>query len=69
MSKAIDEGYLTPYKYFPHQVELSDSEFESYEKLTKELAKFYDSETETYKINDVTKIILLKRKQIIHKAF
>lgn len=68
MSKALDLGFLCDYKYYPHIVELSEQEFELYEKLTKDLAKFFDPDNLTYKQSEIVKKLLLKRKRIIHKA-
>ncbi len=37
--KAIDNGYLTPYKYYPVLVEMSSMEFEQYKSLTQKIIK------------------------------
>jgi len=37
MHEAIDQGYLTPYRYYPEPVELTYSEFEEYSVLTQKI--------------------------------
>lgn len=66
MKEALDKGYLCEYYYYPHLVELNDIELEGYVALSKELAKYFDSEKQTFK--EEAKKLLLLRKQIIHKA-
>lgn len=66
MEKAIKEGILTKYEYFPHIINLSNEEFEEYYNETKKLAKFFDSETGS--LREGADKILLKRKRIVQKA-
>ena len=68
MQKALNEGFLTEYKYFPKIVELNDNEFEEYVDISKKLLKFFDFEKGQFKNDPVVEILLLKRKNIIHKA-
>jgi superfamily II DNA or RNA helicase len=39
LERAIREGYLVPYAYYPHVVELSDDEFGRYAEISRKLAK------------------------------
>ncbi len=68
MEKALDQGFLVQYKYFPLIVELTDSEFEEYAEISKKLLKFFDFEKGKFKDDPIVEILLLKRKSIIHKA-
>ncbi len=68
MERALDEGFLTGYKYFPLVVELTDEEFEEYTLISKQLLKFFDFENGKFKDDPIVEILLLKRKNIIHKA-
>ena len=68
MQKALNEGFLTEYKYFPKIVELNDNEFEEYVDISKKLLKFFDFEKGQFKNDPIVEILLLKRKNIIHKA-
>ncbi len=68
MEEAIKNNVLCPYLYFPHIIELTDVEFEEYVNISKQLAKFFDGETNKYKNESLVEILLLKRKRIIHKA-
>jgi superfamily II DNA or RNA helicase len=43
LKKAIEQGYLTPYYYYPCFVELTDRESQKYSKLTKEISKIWNS--------------------------
>ena len=68
MEKALEHGFLTGYKYFPQIVELTDEEFEEYIEISKKLLKFFDFENGKFKDDPIVEILLLKRKNIIHKA-
>lgn len=67
MERAIIEGILCRYEYYPHIISLSDEEMIEYRKISKQLAKFYNNE-EGFSNNSVKEKLLLKRKRIIHKA-
>lgn len=65
MAKAIENGALCRYYYYPHIVRLTESEMKDYAALSKKIARvmdFPDLEEESLKM------LLLKRKRIIHKA-
>lgn len=66
MKQAIDESILCHYEYYPIFVELTNCEMEEYENISTQLRKFIDSDTGKYKPE--AEMLLLKRKQIIHKA-
>ena len=68
MARALNEGFLAEYKYFPVIVELNETELEEYVQLSKELLKFFDFEKGQFKDNPIVEILLLRRKNIIHKA-
>tara|TARA_R110001606_G_scaffold392037_2_gene560628 strand:- start:742 stop:1959 length:1218 start_codon:yes stop_codon:yes gene_type:complete len=68
MEKALEHGYLTGYKYFPKIVQLTEDEFEEYTLISKQLLKFFDFKTGKFKDDPIVEILLLKRKNIIHKA-
>ncbi len=68
MEKALDQGFLTHYKYFPLLVELTETEFDEYTEISKKLLKFFDFEKGRFKDDPIVEILLLKRKSIIHKA-
>ncbi|NRA14942.1 MAG: DEAD/DEAH box helicase family protein [Oceanospirillaceae bacterium] len=68
MERAIREGILCTYDYFPQIVTLTDEELASYVEISKKLARFFDSESGTFKKNDMLEKLLLARKRIIHKA-
>lgn len=42
IEEALEKGYLTPYYYYPHFVDLTYDEYEKYLKLTKKIAILYD---------------------------
>jgi superfamily II DNA or RNA helicase len=68
MKQALDEGYLTNYKYFPILVELNEQELEEYIEISKKLLRFFDFETKGFKKDPIAEILLLRRKNLIHKA-
>ena len=69
MQEAIDNGFLCRYRYYPHLVRLNDSEMAEYMRISLQLAKFYNTDSESFpKSDDILMRLLLKRKRIIHKA-
>jgi len=68
MEKALEYGFLTGYKYFPKIVELTEEEFAEYTEISKKLLKFFDFENGKFKDDPIVEFLLLKRKNIIHKA-
>lgn len=68
MKTAIDNDILTRYYYYPKIVSLEQSEQDEYLKISRQLSKFIDYDTGKYKELDYVNMLLLKRKNIIHKA-
>lgn len=68
MKQAMDKGWLSQYKYYPHIVRLTDIELEQYQIKSRQLAKFFDPVTKKYKDCIEVERLLLERKRIIHKA-
>lgn len=68
MQRALDMGWLTKYLYYPHIVYLDDDELEQYIYISRQLLRFLDPKTNTYKDVPAVKDLLLARKRIIHKA-
>lgn len=68
MKTAIDNGILCRYYYYPVVVNLEIEEQERYLKISKELVKYIDPETGKYRESDYVNNLLIKRKNIIHKA-
>lgn len=68
MERAIDEGILCKYYYYPHIVNLTADELEQYIEITKKLAKFFNKKSGSLDDNEIVQKLLLKRKRIIHKA-
>jgi len=68
MKKAIEEGRLMEYCYYPKIVQLNDDEMQDYIKITEQLMRLFDSSTQQYKDPQRAKKFLLKRKRILHKA-
>lgn len=66
MAEAIQNGALCRYYYYPHIVHLTENEMAEYVELSKKIVKimgFQDAESQ-----ERLKMLLLKRKRIIHKA-
>jgi superfamily II DNA or RNA helicase len=68
MKTAIENRILCKYKYYPVIVNLEIDEQENYLKISNELLKYIDPETGKYKESDYVSNLLIKRKNIIHKA-
>jgi superfamily II DNA or RNA helicase len=68
MDKAITNGVLCRYDYFPHLVKLTSDELEEYIELSKKISRIYASSDDSSKENEIAEALLLKRKRIIHKA-
>lgn len=66
MKEAIEQGILCHYDYTPVFVELTNIEMSEYRKVTDQLRRFIDPDTGNYKKE--AKMLLMKRKRIIHKA-
>lgn len=66
MEEAIQKGALCKYYYYPHLVKLTDDEMAEFIELSHRIAKIINREDEDSK--EILKRLLLKRKQIIHKA-
>lgn len=69
MDKAIENGFLCRYKYYPHIVSLTEDEMEEYVKISLQLVKMFNFKSGGFdKMSEPLKLLLLKRKRIIHKA-
>ncbi|MFT4661679.1 MAG: superfamily II DNA or RNA helicase [Patiriisocius sp.] len=68
MKTAIENKILCRYYYYPKIVSLEQSEQDEYLKISKELSKFIDPKTGKYRESDYVNNLLIKRKNIIHKA-
>ena len=67
LGKAIQEGYLCPYYYHPHLVELTDEELEEYEELTIKISRLYHH-TDLDDPNNALKQLLIRRAALLNKA-
>lgn len=69
LERAIDEDKLTPYKYYPVLVYLSEIELESYEQLSYEMSKcMIKDKSGKYKLNKRGEILALKRSRVVAGA-
>ncbi len=67
LDKAIEKGYLCPYYYHPHLVELTDEEFEAYERLTERISKLYH-QIESGETSEALERLLIKRATLLNRA-
>lgn len=65
LEKAIKEGKLTQYKYYPVLVSLTDDEYDEYIKISKQIAKFH---TKNGELSEGAKRLLLKRARLVAGA-
>jgi superfamily II DNA or RNA helicase len=68
MKRAMKEGRLTDYYYYPRIVQLDEDEKQEYIELSKALLKFFDFENGKFKDSPIVEMLLLQRKRIIHQA-
>lgn len=68
MKTAIEKGVLCRYYYYPRIVNLEREEQDEYLKISQELLKYIDPETGRYRESDYVNRLLIKRKNVIHKA-
>lgn len=69
LEEAIQEGYLTPYRYYPIVVALDDDELDHYKELTREIGKCIvkDKRGKT-KLNDYGKRLVVQRARLVSGA-
>jgi hypothetical protein len=60
--------YLTPYRYFPQLVSLTDNETAEYEDLTQKIIKLYNSDSKSTETQEKLKKMLIRRAKIISSA-
>lgn len=69
LERAIRENKLTPYKYYPVVVNLSDDELSAYEQLSYEMSKcLIKDKIGKYKLNKYGETLALKRAKIVAGA-
>jgi superfamily II DNA or RNA helicase len=68
MKRAMKEGRLTDYYYYPKIVHLDEDEKEEYIELSNALIKFFDFERGKFRDSPIVERLLLQRKNIIHQA-
>ena len=67
LDKAIKKGYLCPYYYYPHLVELTDEEFEEYQHLTERISKLYHK-IDLDESNEAFERLLIRRATLLNRA-
>lgn len=68
MEKAIDDGILCQYYYFPKLVSLQDDEMKEYNDISLRIARLFQKAERDQNIKKQFEMLLIKRKSIIHKA-
>jgi superfamily II DNA or RNA helicase len=68
MERAIKEGVLCEYYYYPHIIKLTTDEMSEYVEISNQLAKLYRFGKQNPEKESIVERLLLKRKRIIHKA-
>lgn len=66
LARAIEEGKLTPYRYYPVLVSLNEDEYDQYVKLSKQVAKYHQKDG---KLSEQAKKILIKRARLVAGAY
>jgi superfamily II DNA or RNA helicase len=68
MAEAIKSGFLCEYYYYPVIVSLTENELKEYKDISKKLLQYFNSKTGRFKEDSIVKMLLLKRKRIVHNA-
>ena len=69
LEKAISDGVLTPYKYFPHLVELTYDEANEFEALSKRIGQLIAAKDEgNHGLPENVKSLLMKRSRLVASA-
>ena len=69
LEKAIEEGKLTPYKYYPVPVYLTEDELQQYEQKSYEISKcLIKGKDGKYKLNKRGEILAMERSRIVAGA-
>lgn len=68
MERAIKEGRLMHYLYYPRIAYLNDSEMKRYVSYTRQLLSFFNSKEKKLPDSQEVTDLLMKRKRVIHKA-
>ncbi|TLV00339.1 DEAD/DEAH box helicase family protein [Dyadobacter luticola] len=68
MERAINEGILCPYYYYPKVVSLTSEEMEVYSEISNKLARLYARNAHEATSSKQIEMLLMQRKRIIHKA-
>jgi superfamily II DNA or RNA helicase len=69
MERAIRDGVLCQYYYYPHIIKLTENEMQEYVEISTQLSKLYRIGKGNSEKESIIERLLLKRKRIIHKAF
>jgi superfamily II DNA or RNA helicase len=68
LNRAIREGYLVPYTYHPHLVDLNDEEMTEYIDVSRRLARLGPAATAAREVEDVRGYLLRKRSAVLNNA-
>lgn len=68
LKDAIEHGYLVPYEYYPHYVELTKEEFEEYRRFTRKIASQWDNAEDDETRKSLENLLLVQRQKIIVNA-
>lgn len=69
LKEAIEKNTLTPYKYYPHLVQLTASESEQYHILSRKIGKLVKDRVDELSKDEVLKALLIKRARLIASAY
>ena len=68
LPRAIKQGCLCPYYYYPHLVELTDDELEEYENLTTKIARLLSRQSDDHEKEEVLTALMRQRTNLLNKA-
>lgn len=68
ISKAIADGHLCRYRYYPVLVDLTDDEADEYEEITAKLSRFFGRGNDDNEVEKTAMMLLIKRARLLAGA-
>lgn len=68
LERAIEEGYLTPYDFIPNYVEMGESEYVEYKKLSIRISRLLQAAKKDPRKRDMANLFAVQRANIINKS-
>ncbi|MBP1154017.1 MULTISPECIES: DEAD/DEAH box helicase family protein [unclassified Paenibacillus] len=68
LERAIEEGYLTPYEFFPHYVEMSEEDYREYKRLTIRISQLLQAAKTDPSRREAANVFAAQRANLLNKS-